>query len=159
MLNNASCKTWVKFVLYLFIALITILIMSSNIVIRYTIITWCVSQGLKMIIKKIKHKKLDISAYGGMPSSHTTMVTAGLTCLCCETGLSSYPVAVMYILFIITILDANHLRLPVGLHAKILNEIYTTNKKLDENIGHTEDEILVGILIGIIIPLILYNFF
>ncbi|MGQ0439763.1 cytochrome d ubiquinol oxidase subunit II [Bacillus sp. B-TM1] len=65
------------------------------------------------------------------------------------------PLAIAAIFAIIVMYDASGVRLAVSKQAKILNEFFhgrqTEYKKLNELVGHTPYEVVVGALLGIIV--------
>ena len=94
-----------------------------------------------------------------MPSSHSATVT-GLTVGCLLSGSARSPeFAVSLFLAMVVIYDAMGVRYETGQQAKILNAMRRRDieegreplfdKELDEKMGHTLAEVIVGILIGI----------
>ncbi len=131
-----------------------------------TIIAWFVAQLLKVVIVLIKHKKFDASRFigaGGMPSSHTSTVTALATAIAFTDGTRSSTFAVSVILALIVMYDAAGVRRAAGQQAKIINKIIEdwgkasfsdTEKKLKELLGHTPKEVFAGAVLGIAIGII-----
>ncbi len=118
--------------------------------------SWLTAQSVKLILTFFKSKKWEFTLYastGGMPSAHTATVT-GLAIAVgrCE-GFSSSQFAIAFILAIVVITDALHLRREVGRHAQALQEI--TKKKFNTLSGHKVSEIIVGLLIGTLVGWIL----
>lgn len=83
---------------------------------------------------------------GGMPSAHSTFVIALATSIGMKYGPWSDEFLMCLVFSIIIIYDAMNVRYQAGLHAKVLNEINTndSNAPLNESIGHTPFEALVG---------------
>jgi hypothetical protein len=132
-----------------------------------TLLSWCVAQGIKIIIGLTKKKKFNfywILRTGGMPSAHTAAVVALAYSLGKELGFSSPLFALSCIFALITMFDAQTWRRSIGVQARILNKIIEDiqerkrieEDKLRELVGHTPIEVFVGALIGIIIPIIFY---
>lgn len=135
-------------------------------VILTALIAWFIAQTLKVIFVCIKHKKIDFRRFigsGGMPSSHSSTVTA----LCVSVGLTegfhSAVFAVSFILALVVMYDAAGVRRAAGQQAKILNKIVEewgkadyrdTEKKLKELLGHTPVEVFAGALLGIAVALL-----
>ncbi len=131
-----------------------------------TIIAWFVAQLLKVIIVLIQHKKFDVSRFigsGGMPSSHTSTVTALATAIAFTDGTRSSTFAISVILALIVMYDAAGVRRAAGQQAKIINKIIEdwgkasysdTEKKLKELLGHTPKEVFAGAILGIAIGII-----
>ncbi len=128
---------------------------------------WFAAQFLKIIITLFHEKQFKISllwSSGGMPSSHSALVTALAASVGCVCGVSSAEFAVAAILAFVVMYDAAGVRRAVGEQAKILNKINadkretTFEKVLKELIGHTPLQVFfggaLGITIGILIPVL-----
>jgi len=124
-----------------------------------------VTQIIKVIIDSAKGKFSwrNFNNYGGMPSSHAAIVSALATEIGTEFGFGSVYFSLALVLAFLTIRDAVGLRRYLGNHGKILNMLikdlpdYKENKYpfLEERLGHTYLQALVGILIGIVIALLI----
>ena len=127
-----------------------------------------VAQLLKGIHQYIKNNKLDLrrtfGGSGGMPSSHSAMVSSLTTAIGLQEGFTS-PLFCMCIIFsLIVFYDAAGVRQEAGKQAGILNQMMDDlfdrgeikADKLKELIGHTPLEIVVGSLLGIGIAFTLY---
>ncbi|HDQ22689.1 MAG TPA: divergent PAP2 family protein [Candidatus Uhrbacteria bacterium] len=124
-----------------------------------------IAQIIKVILdaRKGEFSWGNLNRYGGMPSSHSAMVAA----LCVEigmaTGFNSAYFAIALAFSFLIVRDAVGLRRNLGKHGKILNMLikdlpdYKENKYpfLEERLGHTYWQALVGILLGIIIALLI----
>ncbi len=128
--------------------------------------TWFIAQTLKVIIYVITKHKFDFRLFvgtGGMPSSHTAAVTAGTTTIGMTAGWTS-PVFMVCLLYcIVVISDAVGVRRAAGKQAQVLNKIVDElehsefkSDRLKEFLGHTPFEAFVGIVIGILIPNLMY---
>lgn len=95
---------------------------------------------------------------GGMPSSHSAMVTSLATVLGLQEGLGSPIFAVAVITALIVLYDARGVRHQSGQHARILNQIVRelfsgqpiSEQELKELLGHTPVEVIVGSIVGIV---------
>lgn len=120
------------------------------------IITAVISQCIKIFIEFIKNKKFSLErltfGMGGMPSTHSAVVSSLSTVIYLDYGISSF-FAVTLIFSLIIIYDSMGIRYESGRQAKIINEI--TGGNLEEKIGHKPIESLIGVILGIIITLIL----
>ncbi|MFN8441026.1 MAG: divergent PAP2 family protein [Caldilineaceae bacterium] len=104
-----------------------------------------------------------LSRSGGMPSSHSAMVTSLSTAMGHRFGLNSGEFSVSIILAIIVMYDASGVRQAAGKQAKVINQIVRelfsgkplSEEQLKELIGHTQFEVIVGALVGIAYTLIL----
>ncbi len=128
----------------------------TNIYIWAAVISWVAAQIIKIFIAFFKEKKIDLKLFGstgGMPSAHSA-TTAGITFAIGKgVGFSSPAFSISFIVAIIVITDALHLRREVGRHAQALEEI--TGGHFNSKAGHKLSEVIFGILIGAIIGLLI----
>ncbi len=106
-------------------------------------------------------------AAGGMPSSHTALMSSVVTSIAIIDSISSTLFALSLVLATIVMHDAFGVRFHAGKQAEILNKIINSIfkndhplrqlKKLREVIGHKPLEVVIGALIGIIVAYILLN--
>ena len=125
---------------------------------------WFIAQGMKMIIEFIKIKKIDFSRMigsGGMPSSHSSLVTSLATSIGLIEGWDSSIFALSIGIAAIVMYDASGVRLAVGVQARILNQILEDAQnhkfqaeKLKELIGHTPTQVYAGALLGVFVALV-----
>lgn len=98
---------------------------------------------------------------GGLPSSHSALVSSLCTTIGFRNGLSSDLFILAFCFFMVTVRDAVGVRRSSGIQAKKINEI---GKKLDENKileyksikevnGHTPMEVTIGCILGFFIGL------
>ena len=87
---------------------------------------------------------------GWMPSAHSTFVIALATAIGIKNGPTSDEFMTCLVFSIIIIYDAMNVRYQAWLHAKALNELTPKdgNSQLNESIGHTPFEAIVGGIIG-----------
>ncbi|PEA53359.1 hypothetical protein CON64_18930 [Bacillus pseudomycoides] len=124
------------------------------------VIAWFLAQFTKVIITLVKKREFDFAQFfasGGMPSSHSSTVTALAIAIGIEEGFSSSLFAIATIFAIIVMYDASGVRLAVSKQAKILNDFFhgrqTEYKKLNELVGHTPYQVIVGALLGIVVAI------
>jgi len=125
------------------------------------VVAWFIAQFSKVIIHLVKHKDFDLSKFfasGGMPSSHSSTVTGLALSVGLTMGFESVDFAMAAIFATIIMYDASGVRLAVSKHAKILNDFFhgriKNYKALNELVGHTSYEVVVGAIIGIIVAII-----
>lgn len=128
------------------------------------ILSWISVQLIKFITDVIKNKKINLRvlvASGGMPSSHSSVVTSLMTLIGINEGFNSILFAISFVFGLIVMYDAAGVRRAAGKQAGILNQlIYSnqvkidTNEKLKELIGHTPKQVFVGALWGIALGII-----
>ena len=115
------------------------------------------TQCIKFIIETIKTKKINIirlfDGMGGMPSTHSALVSSLSTIIYLNYGIESPLTSVTIIFSLIVIYDSMGIRYESGKQAKIINEY--TGSNLKEKIGHKPIEVLVGILLGILFSLVI----
>jgi len=131
-----------------------------------SLISYFGAQIIKILIKLIQEKKLDIGlifSSGGMPSSHASTVASLCISAARIYGTGSPYFAITFVLASIVMYDATGVRRATGEHAKILNRILSdmtsgdpalTESSLKELIGHTPFQVVVGAVMGILIPFI-----
>ena len=137
----------------------------TNKYIYIPLIVWFCVQAFKVIHDLITTKKLNfkrIMGAGGMPSSHSAIVT----CLSAMIGKSlgfDTPMFAMSLIFAMVVMyDAAGVRRAAGKQARLLNKIVETpglssvqvQEKLVEVLGHTPLQVIVGAAIGITVGLL-----
>lgn len=127
---------------------------------------WLIAQVSKTIYELIRQRKLHIGrlvSSGGMPSSHSALVTGLATATGRVDGVGSSMFAIALVLAAIVMYDAAGVRRAVSIQARILNQMIDeafqgkpfAEKRLRELIGHTPIQVFVGGLLGIGIGLLL----
>jgi uncharacterized protein len=129
---------------------------------------WSLAQIIKLPLEYLLHHEwnwhLLISA-GGMPSSHSALVTGAAVSIGITQGFDSPIFAVAIVLAMIVIYDATGVRRHAGDQARVLNlmidELFTghplAEKELKEVLGHTPREVVAGIALGIIVAILAVN--
>lgn len=123
---------------------------------------WLGIQLFKVIYEFFETKKWDwsrIIGSGGMPSSHSAVVSCLATMVGRNEGVTTTNFAISLIFALVVMHDAAGIRRNVGKQAKIINSILMDNEKtgamkLQEMTGHTPFQVLVGALIGVVVGLI-----
>ena len=135
---------------------------------KYLIIpfaVWFFIQLFKLIYDLVTTKKFNfkrILGAGGMPSSHSAVVTSLATMIGINQGFDSQMFALATIFAFVVMYDAAGIRRAAGKQAHILNMIVNTpglsgvevTEKLQEVLGHTPTQFIVGAIIGVIVGLI-----
>lgn len=113
------------------------------------------SQFIKVLLEYIKYRKISFARFfdgmGGMPSTHSALVSSMSTIIYLNYGMSSF-FAVTLIVSLIIIYDSMGIRYESGKQAEVINDIAGTS--LQEMIGHKPVETLAGVLLGIVFTLI-----
>ncbi len=129
-------------------------------------IIWFVVQCYKVISDLIINKKLNIRRFvgaGGMPSSHSALVTSLATVVACRHGFESTAFALSVMFACVVMYDAAGVRRAAGKQAKVLNQIIESQgkniniqEKLIELLGHTPLQVFVGAILGIVLSYALW---
>ena len=110
----------------------------------------------------------EMNKYGGMPSSHTALFVALTLSVGLVTGFSSPLFFVTAFVSVTFIRDAVGIRWSLGFHGKMLNKLIDElpveeqseyPKHLEERLGHTPREALVGGVLGLCITLLVHILF
>ena len=138
----------------------------DNRILWASFIAWAIAQISKTIYELIRQRKLIISrlvSAGGMPSSHSALVTGLATATGRVMGPSSAAFAITVVLASIVMYDAAGVRRAVSIQARIINQMIDeafqghpmAEKRLRELIGHTPIQVIAGGLLGIGIGLLM----
>ena len=122
---------------------------------------WFGIQLFKLIYDLVTTKKFNfkrIMGAGGMPSSHSAVVTGLATLVGKYEGVNTPIFAIALILAFVLMYDACGVRRAAGKQATLLNKLIETpglsgvqvSEKLVEVLGHTPIQVFVGALIGFI---------
>ena len=95
---------------------------------------------------------------GGMPSSHSALITGAASGIGFQLGFDSPIFALAGAVSLIVMYDASGVRKLSGIQAAEINKLKIqldpkSDSKLKETIGHTKFEVLVGSLLGPLITL------
>lgn len=121
------------------------------------------AQVIKGVGDVIKNRKLNVRVVlgsGGMPSSHSALVTALATGVGQIDGWDSIEFALATVFAIIVMYDAAGVRRAAGKQARILNQMIDelfqeehkfNEERLKELLGHTPVQVFVGSALGILV--------
>jgi hypothetical protein len=123
---------------------------------------WWVAQFLKPFVYFIRFREWDWSWWlsaGGMPSSHSAVMTAATFAVGLELGFNSPVFALGVAISMIVLYDAAGIRRQAGEHARIINAMLDDlahghplkEEHLKELLGHTPGEVVTGVITGILI--------
>jgi len=138
----------------------------NNRILLSSLLAWAVAQVSKTILDLFRQRKLILSrlvSSGGMPSSHSALVTGLATATGRVAGLGSASFAIAVVIASIVMYDAAGVRRAVSIQARILNQMIEeafqgspmAEKRLRELIGHTPIQVFVGALLGIGVALLM----
>lgn len=133
-----------------------------------SLISGVFAQLLKVFVGFPKTRRLQIGRFldtGGMPSSHTALVTTLTIGVALEAGIDSAMFSIVLIFSMYIVFEAAGLRQEVGKQAKVLNDLiddllethHLNTSRLKELVGHTWGEVSVGFLVGFLVALIAYR--
>lgn len=128
-------------------------------------LVWLCIQIFKVIYDLVATKKFNfkrILGAGGMPSSHSAVVTCLATLVGKSEGTDSIIFAISVIFAMVVMYDAAGVRRAAGKQAHLLNKIIETpglsgvevQERLVEVLGHTPLQVFVGAAIGIAVGVI-----
>jgi hypothetical protein len=141
-------------------------LIHNNVLIA-AVLSWTIGQFLKAPLDYVLNKRWNwgiILSPGGMPSSHSALVTSVTLAIGLQEGFASPLFALSVAISMIVIYDAAGVRRQAGIHAERINEMMKSffegtgipEKELKEVLGHTPFEVITGVILGILISLILY---
>ncbi len=140
----------------------------QNQVLIAALLAWSGAQSFKLAIEYARTHSWDWSLLlraGGMPSSHSALVTATAHGIGLTSGFDTPLFAMSVALAMIVIYDATGIRRQAGQHAKIINAIIKdfieghparSQEKLREVLGHSPMETFIGVVLGIVVAQTVY---
>jgi uncharacterized protein len=127
---------------------------------------WGLAQIIKVPLEYLINREWDwglLLSSGGMPSSHSALVTGASVAIGLQLGFDSPLFALSSVVAVVVIYDAIGVRRHAGDHARVLNlmidELLTghplAEKELKEVLGHTPREVIGGIILGTVIAVVM----
>jgi acid phosphatase family membrane protein YuiD len=120
-----------------------------------------VAQLSKLLIELVVHRRWNpkvLIETGGMPSSHSALMTGTASALGWQLGYGDPLFALAAVLGFVVLYDASGVRRAAGLTAERVNALVTEGgglvggeppaRPLKQNLGHTRLEVLAGSLMG-----------
>lgn len=131
------------------------------------LIGWFLGQFLKVPIEYLLLKKVNWGLWfssGGMPSSHSSLMTSVTLSIGLNYGFGSPAFAIAFAISMIVVYDATGVRRQAGIHAQKINQIFEEvihgkpldQEKLKEVLGHTPKQVIGGVFLGIAVAVILW---
>ena len=122
------------------------------------------AQVLKPPISYIRHRRWNLYLLftsGGMPSSHSALVIGIAVSIGLFNGFDTPLFALALAFSLVVLYDAAGVRREAGVHAQRINALIKellsghpiSEKQLNELIGHTRRQVLIGTIIGIVVAL------
>jgi acid phosphatase family membrane protein YuiD len=123
---------------------------------------WMLAQIIKIPLDYVRTRRWNwalLLTTGGMPSSHSSLMTATTHAIGLYQGFASPMFAMAVAITMIVVYDAANVRRQAGIHAQRINVIFDellrghpiNERDLREVLGHTPLEVVGGILLGLII--------
>ena len=117
-------------------------------------IAWVTAGSIKFAINSIRSRQaaFDQIGYGGLPSTHMTIVSTVAALIAMREGMASGAFGAALGLMAIVGIDAMSLRRHIGLQARSINEMLRERERPTphrERIGHSMIELGAGVVVGI----------
>ena len=134
----------------------------QNRVLVAALTAWALAQIIKIPLDYVRTRRWNwalLFTTGGMPSSHSSLMTATTHAIGLYQGFASPLFAMALAITMIVVYDAANVRRQAGIHAQRINVVFAellrghpiNEKDLREVLGHTPLEVVGGILLGLVI--------
>lgn len=137
----------------------------NNPILIATLVGWFLAQVIKIPLEFVRTRQWNWALFistGGMPSSHTAVVSGLAMGIGLWEGFDSPFFAISFVLAMVVVYDATGIRRQAGQHAQLINAIVndlasghplkeSQQKQLRELLGHTWYEALGGIAWGMFV--------
>ncbi|CAN8291253.1 unnamed protein product [Cochlearia groenlandica] len=142
----------------------------SNYPLISAVTAFSIAQFIKLFTSWYRERRWDLKQLvgsGGMPSSHSSTVTALAVAIGLQEGFGGSHFAIALILASVVMYDATGVRLHAGRQAEVLNQIVyelpaehplAESKPLRELLGHTHPQVVAGGMLGSVIAVTGYLF-
>ena len=139
----------------------------SNHVLLTGLAAWLLAQTIKIPIDFLKSRHWDWALFfaaGGMPSSHSALVTSTALAIGLHYGFDSPVFALAVAIAMVVVYDATGVRRQAGMQARKINILVEellkghpiNEQQLREVIGHTPLEALGGVLLGLAVATVMW---
>jgi acid phosphatase family membrane protein YuiD len=126
------------------------------------LVAWLLAQIIKMPLNYLYTRKWNwalLLTTGGMPSSHSSLMTGTVFAIGLYYGFDNPVFALGVAITMIVTYDAGGVRRQAGIHAQRINVLFgellqghpVSEKDLREVLGHTPLEVMGGILLGLVV--------
>jgi acid phosphatase family membrane protein YuiD len=134
----------------------------QNRVLVAALTAWALAQLIKIPLDYVRTRRWNwalLFTTGGMPSSHSSLMTATTHAIGLYQGFASPLFAMALAITMIVVYDAANVRRQAGIHAQRINVVFAellrghpiNEKDLREVLGHTPLEVVGGVLLGLVI--------
>jgi acid phosphatase family membrane protein YuiD len=128
-------------------------------------VAWFIAQFSKPFVQYLRTREWAWSWFfsaGGMPSTHSAIITAATTALGMELGFASPEFALSFAICMVVLYDAAGVRRQAGEHARVINAIIDDfshghplkEENLKELLGHTPGEVIIGVIVGVTVAIL-----
>jgi acid phosphatase family membrane protein YuiD len=128
-------------------------------------VAWFIAQFSKPFVQYLRTREWAWSWFfsaGGMPSTHSAIITAATTALGMELGFASAEFALSFAICMVVLYDAAGVRRQAGEHARVINAIIDDfshghplkEENLKELLGHTPGEVIIGVIVGVTVAIL-----
>jgi acid phosphatase family membrane protein YuiD len=128
------------------------------------LIAWLLAQIIKLPLDYLYSRKWNwalLLTTGGMPSSHSSLITATSLGIGLYHGFDNPVFAIAVAITMVVVYDAAGVRRQAGIHAQRINLLFKellrghmlNERDLREVLGHTPLEVMGGILLGLIVAI------
>jgi acid phosphatase family membrane protein YuiD len=132
------------------------------------LIGWFLGQFLKVPFEYLVNRRMNWALWfssGGMPSSHSSLMTSVTLSTGLNYGFGSAIFAVAFAVSMVVVYDATGVRRQAGIHAQKINIIFEEFlrgepieiDKLKEVLGHTPLQVVGGVFLGILVAFIVWG--
>ncbi len=133
----------------------------DNSVLFWSLLSCLIAQFFKIIFNFFSTGKIRFGIMfetGGMPSSHSALITGTTSGIGFQLGFDNPIFALAIALSLIVMYDASGVRKSAGIQAAEINKLakkldHESQLALKETLGHTKLEVIVGSLLGPLITL------
>ena len=137
------------------------LVLFDNSVLFWSLLSCLLAQLFKVIFNFFSKGEIRfgiIFETGGMPSSHSALISGVTSGVGLELGFDNPTFALAVAVSFIVMYDASGVRKSAGIQASEINKISKTidpksDLTLKENLGHTKSEVFIGSFLGPLITL------
>ena len=128
---------------------------------------WFLAQVIKIPLDFMSTRRWNwalLLSVGGMPSSHSSLLTSATVATGLHYGFDSPLFAIGVAITMVVTYDAAGVRRQAGIHAQRINIVFqelfrghpVDQKELREVLGHTPLEVTGGVLFGIVVATIMW---
>lgn len=135
--------------------------LTGNLPLDLAVLAWFLAQLLKTVINLIRGRGLALHRVlgsGDMPSSHSAFICAATASIGQICGWHDPLFSLSAVVALVVMYDACNVRRAAGEQAKLLNYVvehwdelpqeFKEKKRLNEHLGHTLPQVLMGALLG-----------